>query len=194
MTDEDVVNKAYLLLGSIGKFHGPHAQKNPKHKPFWTLAIVRKDEVYTICKLLYPLMGNRRRERLQEIMKNYEIDRDKRKRHGTRRSYEFLGCRCDQCKRANADRARLYRATRVKTSGDTLLWTVAEMVQTNPSITRKEARDKLITNKYNFGSKNPTHVVNMVFARLATKRFRNISIQSEVEKLKITTPIGKVIE
>ena len=110
MTDEDVVKKAHLI-GGMGLVSGPHIQKNPKHKPFWTWKIHRRNHCYALCCAILPWMGERRSNRIIEFMKYFATSGRLYWKHGTRYGYE-QGCRCGDCKSAHASRHRQMRANR----------------------------------------------------------------------------------
>jgi hypothetical protein len=65
MTDEDVIQKAASLLR--GKVYGPHGPYGQSKKVTWQVVIFGKSAAEWMMTL-YPLMGKRRRERIEELL------------------------------------------------------------------------------------------------------------------------------
>jgi LAGLIDADG DNA endonuclease family protein len=67
MTDLDVLERLQQLTG-VGRISGPTIRKNPNHKPLWHWVVSKNKESITLMKELYPLMGERRRARIDEVL------------------------------------------------------------------------------------------------------------------------------
>lgn len=103
MTDKDVVEKVFQLVG-VGKFRPSIPRKPDHYKPISIWSVNGHDGVKRICKSVLPFMGIRRGEKIRYILQGMiESPPRKKWQHGTRWGYD-QGCRCDKCKRANADR------------------------------------------------------------------------------------------
>lgn len=78
MTDEDIVEKAYLLSG-VGRFYPlrPRASR-PNQKPSAVWVVSARDEVRSLLTRLRPLMGVRRTEQMGILLD--ELDEYDRKR------------------------------------------------------------------------------------------------------------------
>ena len=66
MTDEDVVMRAYELSGEIGGVR-PHAPGSRSVKQQWRWRIAAGAEVAWFMDQMYPLMGKRRRAKIDEL-------------------------------------------------------------------------------------------------------------------------------
>lgn len=66
MTDEDSVHRL-AVAAACGNVTGPHAQPNPQHRPYWTWTVGGKRAV-DLMIVLFPLMGDRRRGRILELV------------------------------------------------------------------------------------------------------------------------------
>lgn len=70
MTDRDVVYRAYRTTG-VGTFtesHPPRDQRTGR-QPTFVWRVSRKDDVLSLMEDLQPLMGARRANKIQEILK-----------------------------------------------------------------------------------------------------------------------------
>jgi hypothetical protein len=67
MTDVDVLQRLQEFTG-IGHFNGPTPRKDPRHKPIWHWVASKNKESITLTKAVYPLMGERRRARIDEVL------------------------------------------------------------------------------------------------------------------------------
>ena len=67
MTDLDVLQRLQQLTG-IGHINGPTPRKDPRHKPIWHWVASRNKESITLMTAVYPLMGERRRARIDEVL------------------------------------------------------------------------------------------------------------------------------
>jgi hypothetical protein len=73
MTDEDVVLRAYELMG-VGTFRVKPTPENRKTIFRWSVR--KKEDVVYILYNIQPFMGNRRGARIAEIIKDYEDNVD----------------------------------------------------------------------------------------------------------------------
>lgn len=74
MTDEDVVRKAWAIAGA-GQICGPmKSRRNPEHKPFWRVNVVRQKHVYALCVALYPFMGARRAAKIEDMIRAWKAE------------------------------------------------------------------------------------------------------------------------
>ena len=118
MTDGDVVMRLHQLVPG-SRFSGPHEQKNENHKPFYRFTINKRMIARDLLLLILPLMGSRRSERIRHILDLMEKHPPAAPwRHGTRHGYDRHKCRCDGCRRANADYAIAQRARRRERNAD----------------------------------------------------------------------------
>lgn len=67
MTDEDVIRRLHSVLG-VGKVYGP---KHYGNKPRWDWTVERRAEAVGLMMTLYPLMGQRRREKIRSILSDW---------------------------------------------------------------------------------------------------------------------------
>jgi hypothetical protein len=67
MTDLDVLQRLQELTG-IGHSDGPTPRKDPRHKPIWHWVASENKESITLMRAVYPLMGERRRARIDEVL------------------------------------------------------------------------------------------------------------------------------
>lgn len=66
MTDEDVVRRAHVIT-QMGTVVGPYPSKGLGSKPYWRWTVRKKAEVADFLDVIYPLMGARRRERIDAL-------------------------------------------------------------------------------------------------------------------------------
>lgn len=115
MTDEDVIRRVGRLAG-CGAVRGPYGPYSTDTRgnrlPQWRWTAWRRDEVRTISEELLPLMCERRQGQIRALLDAEARAPHRRpRRHGTLASYK-TGCRCNDCKAANAAYARERRAQR----------------------------------------------------------------------------------
>jgi hypothetical protein len=67
MTDLDVLQRLQRVTG-IGHINGPTPRKDPRHKPIWHWVASKNKESITLMRAVYPLMGERRRARIDEVL------------------------------------------------------------------------------------------------------------------------------
>jgi len=119
MTDEDVIRRIHMLVGS-GNVH-MRDRRPGGYKLAWTWQDSRVSTVVPLLTLLRPLMGARRGAKIDELLVavdgwKWRFVRD----HGHRAMYS-KGCRCALCKRAHATYTRERRLRlRALTLPDTL--------------------------------------------------------------------------
>lgn len=71
MTDEDVLNRLYTLIG--GTFKGPYNNYTKDHyKPYWRWAVYKRDDVINTIEHIYYFLCQRRRNKCDELIKAYE--------------------------------------------------------------------------------------------------------------------------
>ena len=66
MTDEDVIRRLHSVLGA-GTVQGPYWRSNST-KPIWRFAIQNWPGCYAVSAAVFPLMGDRRRERIRDML------------------------------------------------------------------------------------------------------------------------------
>lgn len=74
MTDEDVLRRA-AQIAAVGKVYGPYGpyKSNPySKKPFWQWHVTKREDALWLMKRLYPHMGQRRQEKIDEILTEFE--------------------------------------------------------------------------------------------------------------------------
>lgn len=71
MCDEDVVRRAYELAG--GSFRDKPAG-NPRHKPQWLWQVTNWPDVLSLCAVLLPFMGQRRRAKMESVIAEAAAD------------------------------------------------------------------------------------------------------------------------
>lgn len=67
MTDHDVIQRVHRAA-TVGYVIGPYRPKNPAHKPFWTWRVGRTCDAAALMMTVYPLMGERRQEKIRELL------------------------------------------------------------------------------------------------------------------------------
>jgi hypothetical protein len=67
MTDLDVLQRLQEITG-IGHINGPTPRKDPRHKPIWHWVASKNKESIILMRAVYPLMGERRRARIDEVL------------------------------------------------------------------------------------------------------------------------------
>lgn len=114
MTDGDVLTRAASVIGGAVKLGGPYTTEGKPWKPQYRLALRRRAEVKALLLALLPIMGERRRARIGEMLAEMEARPPRATwRHGTRHGY-MRGCRCDACRAAHATHHRRRRAARAR--------------------------------------------------------------------------------
>ena len=110
MTDRDVVARVAKLFGDRAVTR-VSPQKSHHRESF--IAQVQGYTAVRYMVLLRPLMGDRRRERIDAILSSYAPTRGPGAPagHGTVLSYS-RGCKCAECRAANAAKKRRERAAR----------------------------------------------------------------------------------
>lgn len=68
MTDKDVVERAAALLGTKVHRYSWSADRNPKHSVAWVTQVGQQDRAAGWMMTLYPLMGARRRARIEGLL------------------------------------------------------------------------------------------------------------------------------
>lgn len=76
--DEDVVRRAHEWSG-VGRVSGPHQQRS---NPTWRWSVVRAEDVLEIAGMIRPLLGARRREQLDAMLRNW-VELDIKRRSNT---------------------------------------------------------------------------------------------------------------
>ena len=77
MTDEDVVRRCAEIMGtSCVKTHPPSIKKRG-FKPQWHAKVTGQRAIY-LMEVLYPIMGERRRARMDELYEMYDARPNKR--------------------------------------------------------------------------------------------------------------------
>src|SRR5574343_144237 len=69
MTDEDIVRRFAAVVG-VGYVSGPFPRAHPR-KPVYQWAVYRFDEFEYVIGGLWPWLGQRRKARCTEVVKNY---------------------------------------------------------------------------------------------------------------------------
>lgn len=64
MTDEDVVRRLPALTG-VGRIYAE--KRDPPRKPTWVWVVAARLDAFRLMKELWPLMGQRRRQRMVEV-------------------------------------------------------------------------------------------------------------------------------
>jgi hypothetical protein len=114
-TDKDVIERAAKLMGS--KVYGPYKKNKGKDKDCYQLRISKREKVLSLCILLYPLMGQRRKQKIDDLFvanKNYPKYLPKTHcKHGHEFTKENTYIPPDKkqrtCKECRKIRARKYR-------------------------------------------------------------------------------------
>jgi len=71
MTDEDVVRRLQRMTGS-GKVNGPYLNRAGHNvKPMWHWSVDRQHEAYALMVAVYGFLGERRQQRISEILKRW---------------------------------------------------------------------------------------------------------------------------
>ena len=72
MCDEDVIDKAWELMPDAKKYTIEH--KNPKHSTIYSLELMKQEKVVEVMLAVYPLMGKRRKARIDELLEGkYDV-------------------------------------------------------------------------------------------------------------------------
>jgi len=70
MTDEDVIRRCHEIAG-VGHVYGPYARQRSTtgpRKDLWSWRVSQQLHTYALMVALYPWMGQRRQEKMREIM------------------------------------------------------------------------------------------------------------------------------
>jgi hypothetical protein len=103
MADEDVVRRAHTVA-RFGSVTGPLVKTASHHRPLFRWKVSRRDEVYALLVAIYPMLGDRRREKARRLIRHYaRMPGLAWKSHGTETRYKRLGCRCRDCRAAAAE-------------------------------------------------------------------------------------------
>lgn len=70
-TDRDVLERVKAITG-CGNILGPYSRNNPKWNDYYLWNITKRQEVKKILNSIYPLMGERRKARIDEIRPIFE--------------------------------------------------------------------------------------------------------------------------
>lgn len=65
MTDLDVVEKCHRIAG-VGRLTGPYSQNG--NKDCWRWTVTKQKDVAALLMTIYPLMGNRRQEKIKSLL------------------------------------------------------------------------------------------------------------------------------
>lgn len=113
MTDKDVIERLRTIVGA-----GNVYERKPRKdtwKPAWQWSLTTRPEVMQLIEELYPYMGRRRREKMDEIREFHATNpvRYARYTHGTLSMYKH-GCLCVLCRQAKSDYDESRRVHRPK--------------------------------------------------------------------------------
>lgn len=103
MADRDVIERIATIVAGGNLRHDPSG--NPRHRDLWIWELSRRANVIETMKRIYPMMGQRRRARIDEVLPGLENPRvlvDDGWTCGGRPSARAFGegCRCDGCRGA----------------------------------------------------------------------------------------------
>ena len=68
-TDKDVLEKAISICPLFKLKEKPREQEH--YKDQWTISITKADHVYAFCCMIYPFLGKRRKEKVNEFLELY---------------------------------------------------------------------------------------------------------------------------
>lgn len=117
--DRDTIEHAAEIAG--GRVNGPYVNSSrPGCQPFYNWTLGKRAEVVPLLRSLCPLMGRRRKAKIEEALQLAEqhpagrnpYGNRPRAAHGTRSRYNAYGCRCEPCRAASSEYQRQRRADR----------------------------------------------------------------------------------
>lgn len=76
MTDLDVITRFVDIIG-IGKVRGPYEKNGSagiRPKPIYFWAVAKKDEFEEAINMLWPFLGERRREQVHDVFKKINME------------------------------------------------------------------------------------------------------------------------
>lgn len=102
MTDRDILERLQVILGGTIETKPRIDKRYVNAKPLYRWYITNRIDSERVMNLLKPIMGIRRKARIEELLKYSEENppRYNTVKHGTRNEYR-KGCRCLDCKEAN---------------------------------------------------------------------------------------------
>lgn len=108
MTDEDIIRRLQAVTGA-GQVRGPYSPRSHElgTKPQWVWCVSKRADVHRIIGAVYPLLGDRRRQRIADLMPR--LNRTGLCRNGLHPKEEGSG-KCPECKRATEARWRAANA------------------------------------------------------------------------------------
>lgn len=112
MTDKDVIDKIHSLVGFGSIFTVSSRQINHQIQYKWNSS--KRNDVVWLIEQLLPFMGERRSNKIQEMLKfhsNHPMVR-MRQEHGTLTMYAYWKCHCEKCSYAAMEDQRQRRAKR----------------------------------------------------------------------------------
>lgn len=74
MTDYDIIERLQTVTNT-GTIYGPYKKAQAHHKPAWHWKVYDRREVARLLLAIYPLMGERRRERIAELTDRIALNR-----------------------------------------------------------------------------------------------------------------------
>jgi hypothetical protein len=75
MSDSDVIQRIDLIWPDHGKF-GTYQPKRPGSLPVYRWQVTRRQSIVEICRAMWPLLGERRRQQTIEVIKEYSMARN----------------------------------------------------------------------------------------------------------------------
>lgn len=113
MTDGDIIHRIREVTG-VGSVFVSTREKRHRSKPMWHWSVSRQWDAVELLLRMLPLLGDRRTERALHVLEAYWIKQGQRAQlptynHGTRACY-WAGCKCADCRAANARYERERRA------------------------------------------------------------------------------------
>ena len=76
-TDKDILDKLISIFPLFKITGKPRVQEHRKDQ--WTIWLRKGDYIYAFCCMVYPMLGKRRQEKMEEFFKLYKEDRIKRR-------------------------------------------------------------------------------------------------------------------
>lgn len=108
MTDKEPLERLQSTFG--GNLGGPYIdQQNPRHKPSWRWSINKREDVISVCQLVYSFMSPRRQAQIERLLSfNKSSPKHESQGHGSISKYT-RGCRCADCRGAWSGYMREWR-------------------------------------------------------------------------------------
>ena len=75
MTDKDTIEKLHNIagVGTVNKRANVSGRQDRRErKPTWIWSVQNHEGIYKVCKAIYPYMGQRRKEKIKELMEYVE--------------------------------------------------------------------------------------------------------------------------